>query len=228
MSRIWMGSWNRLTMRMLASAAALVSSWSCVSEAQLPVISAEQLKPGTSYTWTYYENGGQGPAYSAERYTVLSNVKDVLVLQHSSRLDFKGDVGFSDTNRFRVDLKKCWAAHKDPRVKMAFMIEIFQRQPDGSFAPPYSVEATAFEEKFNCHGLVRTGRPSLYTTYFTYEETMVGMAKLFQQKRIPNDQLGSFYFLDDPMLKAVAAKKDFNPGTNHHYLMRLTEWSQMP
>lgn len=222
-------SWDRLMRRLIASlAVALVGAWPCVSWAQLPVISAEQLKPGTSYTWTYYENGGQGPAYSAERYTVLSNTKDVLVLQQSSCLDFRGDAGFTETHRFRVDLKKCWAAHKDPRTKMAFMIEIFQRQPDGSFASPSWVEATAFEEKFNCHGLVRNGRPSLYTTYFTYEETTVGMAKLFQQKRTPNDQLVSFYFLDDSMLKAVAAKKDFNPGTNHHYLMRLTEWSQRP
>ncbi|MBX2996709.1 MAG: hypothetical protein KF681_17965 [Bdellovibrionaceae bacterium] len=203
--------------------AAPVLAW-----AQLPVISDVQLKPGSSYTWTYYENGGEGPAYSAERYTILSNVNGVLMIQHSSRMDFKGDAVFKDTNRFRVDLKKCLAAHQDPRVKMAFMIEIFQLQPDGSFAPPLALQATAFEEKFNCHGIVRTGRPSLYTTYFTFEETNIGMAKLFQQKRVPDDQLGSFYFLDDSMLKGVAYKKDFNPGTNHHYLMRLTDWSQTP
>jgi hypothetical protein len=198
-------------------------------KAQVPLIRAEQLRTGATFTWTYFEQGGQGAAYSTEQYEVSAVEGSFITLILSSRMDFQGQTTLKTTHKIRVDLRKCQGAHQDPQVKSNFLIDLWPVEEGGQYGSRYSMAATAFEEKFNCHGHIRHGRPSAYTTYFTREETVVGdivgFSKLFQQKRSTDDQLTSFYFLEEPGLQGVAYKKDFNPGSSHHYQMRLVSWS---
>lgn len=199
-----------------------LSLFSLAPPAPLPIAVPEQLQPGASYTWTYFRDG---QPYSTERYDFLEANGTELTFTLSSRLTFAGQNEFHLTHKVIVDYARCLAAHRDPRQKHAFLVKMFAVDANGEFpTTPYLNEATAFEEKFNCHGWVRTGFPSLYETKFVQAETLVGPAQLFQQHRQPADQLTAFYFLDHPALAGVAAQKTFRAGDPVPYEMRLVAW----
>ncbi|MGZ3710790.1 MAG: hypothetical protein ACXVBE_03500 [Bdellovibrionota bacterium] len=197
----------------------------------LPVISLSQLTPGAAFTWSYIElhqDGGSSP-YSTERYEVISQNGMLLTIQMSTRLDHLGQKEFKPTHKFIVDYRKCLDAHRDSRQKHNFLIDLFPANRDGTYdSKPILTEGLAFEEKFNCNPQERKGRPDPYTTNYSTETTFKGEARLFQQKRMTADQITGFYFLDDPELAGVLARKDFNPEMLNHFRMQLVEWKRAP
>lgn len=201
----------------------MLLSWliSIALPAALPLVQPAQLAPGAHYTWTYFKNGAP---YSTERYEfeAVKGTRYVFVMR--SRIDAEGETELRPTHRVTVDYARCLEAHRDPRTKHNFLIEMQSLGSPGS--PAYFQAATAFEEKFNCHGIAREGFPSPYQTVFAELATPFGQSTLFQQKRNPADQLLAFYFLDHPALAGVAYRKEFRDGSQEPYEMRLVEWHQ--
>jgi hypothetical protein len=198
----------------------LLTSFSSFADT-LPVISPEQLQIGNFWVWTYYTEGDFSRPYSAERYEVIGQRGTQILFEIRSRYDDHSD--FKAHTRFRVDLAKCLRAFKNPEIKTNFMIDLYP-QTDGQWAKiPIQTPSIAFEEKFNCNPIFHTQRGSLYETRFESAQSSQGAERLFQQwPKSSRSQLRAFYFLNHPELKAIAYRKDFNPGTPHFYEMRLT------
>lgn len=205
----------------------LIFSFFCAisAPAAMPIISIGQLTAGSSFTWRYFDASQKGQAYSTERYEVLAQKNFLVTILMSTRLDHRGETSFRPTHKFVVDYRKCVAAHRDPRQKMNFLIDLYPALPGGSFTSrPVLTPALAFEEKFNCNPLEGHGRPSPYQTILVTEETEFGADTLFQQKRLPGDQITGFYFFSEPKLRGVLYRKEFNPGGANPFHMRLVDW----
>lgn len=187
----------------------------------LPMISMDQLRPGHSWTWTYYTGGDPSKPYSWERYDVIETHHSVITFEISSRYEIKGD--FIPHTRFKADVSKCHRAFQNPNLKVNFMIDLYPFSHGKWEVTPISTRATAFEEKFNCNPIEHTSRRSMYETRFEGTGTDAG----FQQwPKATTSQLRSYYYINYPGLEGVAYRKDFNPGTPHFYEMRLTSWRQ--
>lgn len=203
----------------------LVSVFSGSAFATLPLVSLEQLKPGSSFTWSYFDLAKNGAPYSTEHYEVVAQEKNLITIVMSTRLDHRAEKSFRPTHLFVVDYRKCLAAHKDSRIKQNFLIDLHPAKADGTFErDSIPTSGLAFEEKFNCHPQERMGRPEAYKTVFEKAETIRGERNLFQQKRMFGDQIIGFYFLDDSLLSGILARKDFNPNFLNHFEMKLVDF----
>jgi hypothetical protein len=187
------------------------------------MISTGQLKLGRHWSWTYYKDGDLTEFYSAEIYTVVEVSGSLITIEIQSKYSASGE--FKANTRFRTDISKCYQAFGNPEHKKEFTIDLFPMQ-DGQWATvPYQVSSNAFEEKFNCNPAIHSANNSLYETRFDSAHTPWGEEHLFQQwPREPGSQIRAFYFEDEPELKGIAYRKDFNPGTSNHFIMLLNDW----
>jgi hypothetical protein len=187
----------------------------------LPVISLQQLRTGSYWTWTYYTSGDHSKPDSSEKYEVIGTQGSLITFEMSSRHDEQSP--FTPHTRFKADVSKCYRAFNDPKLKLNFMIHLYPRTNGIWETTPIPTRATAFEEKFNCNPIVHSSRNSMYETRFEGS----GPDALFQQwPKAATSQLRSFYYLNYPGLEGVAYRKHFNPNSPHYYEMRLTDWGR--
>jgi hypothetical protein len=212
-------------MRQILNVFLLSILWVANASAELPMVSLQQLQPGSYFTWSYFDLANGGAPYSTERYEVLSQANSMVTIVMSTRLDHKQERSFHLTHKFVVDFRKCLNAHKDARQKYNFLVDLYPALADGIFAKD-SIPSPGliFEEKFNCHPQERKGWPDPFKTNYETAETPRGQRNLFQQKRTPGDQIVGFYFLDDPELSGILYHKDFNPQALNHFEMKLVDW----
>lgn len=187
---------------------------------EVPTISASQLTPGNSWTWSYYE-GEERLLYSTERYTVTEAVNQKVVFEIWTM--YADTTEFTPSARITVDLNKCARAFRGQRRPFSIGMQAIV---NGRWSTEtYSMPSTAFEEKFNCNPFEYPRLHPLYATINVTTSTPWGTQRLFQQKPKMASQILSFYFLDHPKLKATAFKKVFNVNSPFEYAMELVHFS---
>lgn len=182
----------------------------------VPTIADEQLLPGRSWTWSYYE-GEARKLHSTERYTVTEVEGRKVVFEIWTK--YADSRVFTPSARLTVDLRKCEKAFRGQR--QPFSIGMQGVENGGWSREVYSVRATAFEEKFNCNPFLYPTTHPLFSTVQESVNTPWGRYALFQQRPKVPSQILSFYFLDHPDLKATAYRKVFNADSPYEYAMEL-------
>ena len=198
----------------------LLLTFSALAIAEVPTISASQLAPGNTWTWSYYE-GEDRLLYSTERYTVTELVNQKVVFEIWTR--YPHTTEFTPSARVTVDLTKCERSYRGQRRPFSIGM---QGIVNGRWSEEtYLVPATAFEEKFNCNPYEYPALHPLYATVHLTEATPWGTQALFQQKPKVASQILSYYFVDHPKLKGTAYKKAFNANSPYEYAMELESYS---
>lgn len=186
---------------------------------EVPTISASQLTPGNTWTWSYYE-GEQRLLYSTERYVVTEHVGTKVVFEIWTKYARTSE--FTPSARITVDLKKCERAFRGQRQPFSIGMQGVENGQWSSVT--YSMRSTAFEEKFNCNPFEYPALHPLYATINVTEATPWGEFELFQQRPKMPSQILSFYFKDHPQLNGVAYKKAFNSDSPYEYAMELVDY----
>lgn len=173
----------------------------------IPSVQFDQFQPGHYWRWLYSEWNSQDQnfkPYYVERYTVTAvEGKMVTIEMRSAGVPNKQGPAH---HKFILDFSKCERAARDPRFKN-FSVHFYSK----SFNQDWELVSNAhshkvFTEKFNCASPF-PGRRVEYQK-FSYQGREVST---FQVPTQP-PRKDSWYFLDEPELKGVAAYKSFAPN----------------
>jgi len=187
---------------------------------EVPTISASQLTPGNTWTWSYYE-GESRLHYSTERYIVTEQVQNKVVFEIWTK--YANTTEFTPSARLTVDLSKCERAYRGQRRPFSIGM---QGMVNGRWSSEtYSVISTAFEEKFNCNPYEYPALHPLFATINVTAATPWGASALFQQRPKMASQILSYYFKNHPTLSGIAYKKAFNADSPYEYAMELVDYS---
>lgn len=184
---------------------------------RVPTVDARTFEPGRSWTWEYRE---ATEFYSTERYTVVSNTGDQVVIEMSSRL--KENEAFRPHHRISVSLSQCLSAYANPVEKKPWALKMFNLDHKGQWQEFDPGTTLAFEEKFNCNPHVYQNYGAPYRTVF--KSTPVG--PLFEHKRWGRLD-GSRYFLDGASA-GIAAEKRFAKPKGASYEFRFVPPTPQP
>ena len=188
----------------------------------VPVVTAQQLKVGNTWFWSYYQKGDLQKWYSTERYRVVEHNGTKLAIEIWSLYSWSKE--YTPSAKFTLDLNNCFQAFTGPQKK-TFALKMYAFV-NGAWADKgYDVDSTAFEEKFNCNPNVYSGDQDDYQTNFKDLNTTAGIFNGFQQfPQDKNSQVRSFYFFDHIKLQGIAFQKTFNPEREEFFEMYLTDW----
>lgn len=207
-------------MKLITLALLLLVSMTSWALSEVPTITADQLAPGNSWTWSYYE-GEQRKFYSTERYTVTEHTSNIVVFEIWTR--YANTTEFTPSARLTVDLRNCERAYRGQRRPFSIGM---QGMENGKWSSTiYRVRSTGFEEKFNCNPFEYKSTHPLYSTIDAEAETPWGWLPLFQQRPKVPSQILSYYFKDHQVLKGIAYRKAFNADSPYEYAMELVEYS---
>lgn len=189
--------------------------WSSLVYIHASVVSVEpsQFKEGSRWEWLYsYKNpqSGNWEPYFLERYSVTKVENNFVTLEMASAP--AGQEIQEPHHRIKIDLKKCERSSLDPKFKN-FGIEFYTKNLDSHWTLVSKIhENLAFTEKFSCYKTLNTSQQVLKKTYDFQNEK----ASIFQVLT-SSKPYNSFYFLDYPTLKGVAAYKIFPPHGNYRF-----------
>lgn len=180
------------------------------AEIPLPVVSAADFTVGRSWIWDYFDQ--TGAIYSTEKYTVISLVGSVVVIEMAS--DYGGGQSLKPHTRLRVDVTKCLRAYRNPTAKQAWSFQMFYLSA-GRWTEFDQPNTLAFEEKFNCNPREYSSPSAPYLT----EYAEIDGVRVFQQK-LYRRLTGSWFAMTGPQM-AVAVRKEFNADPAMSYTFRL-------
>lgn len=164
----------------------------------VPMVQAADFKVGRSWTWDYFDSNGK--TYSTERYEVLSQNGDVVLLELSSSYD--GGERLTPHHRIEANVASCVRSYSNPVQKKPWSFKMYSRE-NGRWVPFDPGKTLAFEEKFNCNPNVTGGVGANYETVFA---TIDGES-VFQQKLWR--KLESSWFSMTGQERGIAFRKTF-------------------
>ena len=195
----------------------LFCSWSTkAEETGVSAVDASQFRAGNYWVWLYSEfNSFQGvwKPYLEERYTLTAVRGSSYTFEMSSA--GVGSLGRSEAHhKFVVDFKKCELEQRNPTYRY-WTVHFYTRAYTGAWELVSAVHPNlVFTEKFNCalHG--KRARNKFFAFLGEKQE-------VFQRPRAGEGET-SWYFVNHPYLKGVAAFKYFEP--DFFYKQELLEF----
>jgi len=188
--------------------------------ATVPTVAANDFTVGRSWTWDYFDS--TGALYSSERYTVISQTGDDILIEMSSAYgtatgDSTSDPApneqFNVHHRILANVAQCLGAYTNPAQTKPWSIRMFALT-NGQWDEYDPGKTLAFEEKFNCNPHIQTSASAPYLTVFS----MVDGESVFQQK-LWRRLTSSWFSMSGPDM-AVAFRKDFDSNPAAPYVFK--------
>lgn len=187
--------------------------------ADLPVASDIDFKEGMMWEWSY--RNSEGEIYSVERYKLI----DIKTFQLNTTLRFELSTSYNGGafdvhHQFTVNLRQCYRSHLNPRQRYGFNLRMYPVR-EGRVERYVIAPSIAFEEKFNCNGIIYENNWRYETNFGTVVNPILGERAVFYQKdkiRKGAQLTGAYDAQTGIMLKKV-----FNPGTDNEYTSELTD-----
>lgn len=179
--------------------------------AQVASVDRSLFQQGNHWTWLYSSWDGQRKEwipYYIERYTVTKEDESRITIEMSS---WPAPLSGAAHHKFILDFGQCERAARDPRFKN-FTVRLFTKSLGSNWELVSNTHKNLiFTEKFNCTAAFP--KQKVVYDHHSFKTRDIKVFQILTQPPRP----GSWYFLSDPQLKGVAARKFFHPKKEYKF-----------